>query len=199
MTHLERNRLGRAVLAALFVFVGLASLGTSSAEAQSRRSGPLFVSAGIGPYAYFDTNTAFRLEGEFGWHPGGQDEGFFLAADLTLSFASYAQVMGGVRFGGDIEVFANNDVAVLLTPSGLAGFGMTDFGGGVGSYGFFVLQPGFQVDVGLVNRVLWLWARPIGFDLLFYPDTWHGRGDGTRGFDFDWTYQFLAGARFNFG
>lgn len=199
MTRKNLSTLALAALAAL----ALSTTFAASAEAQQRRSGPLFVSAGVGPLVYFDYDTAFRLEGEFGWHPGGQDEGFFLAADFTLTLDRYlAMVFGGIRLGGDIEVFQNQDVAVLLTPSGLAGFGWLDHGARAGAldnggFGFFVLQPSFQVDVALLERVLWVWARPVGFDFLMFPDTW--RGDGTRGFRFDWGYSFMAGARFNFG
>lgn len=181
-----------ALLAALCF--AAASSASATAQAQSRRSGPLFASAGVGPYVLFNADTGFRINGQFGWHPGGHDEGFFLAADFTFSVERYyAQVFGGIRLGADIEVFANNDVAVLLTPQGLAGFGWMDFGRGLGAWGYAVLQPGFQVDVALFERVLWIWAQPLAFDFLLFPD------DGSRGFRFDWGYSFTAGARFNFG
>lgn len=188
-----------AALTALTLFGPIAG----SAEAQQRRSGPLFVSAGLGPYVYFAWDTSFRLEGEFGWHPGGRDEGFFIAADFTFSVERYyAMVFGGARLGGDIEVFQNRDVAVLLTPNGLVGFGWQDFNRTTrGGEGFFILQPAFQVNVGLLDRVLWIWARPVSFDFLFFPDVWRDRGRGVdeRGFWFDWGYSFLVGVRFNFG
>lgn len=197
MTKPARTSILPLVLGALCLAATLAP--SARAEAQSRRSGPLFVSAGIGPFVLFDVDTSFRLEGQFGWHPGGQDEGFFMGADFAFAIERYyAQVYGGFRLGGDIEVFANNDVAVLLTPQGMAGFGWMDFGRGAGSYGFLIIQPSFQVDVALLERVLWVWARPVGFDFLLFPDTFR-RGDGSRGFDWYWGYQFMAGARFNFG
>jgi hypothetical protein len=199
---MTRSKLMTLALAAL---AALALSGTMVApgEAQQRRSGPLFVSAGVGPYVYYAWDTSFRLEGEFGWHPGGQDEGFFIAADFTFSIErSYAMVFGGARLGGDIEVFRNRDVSVLLTPSGLAGFGWQDFNRTTrGGEGFFIFQPAFQVDVGLLDRVLWIWARPVSFDFLLFPDVWRDRGRGVeeRGFWFDWGYSFIAGVRFNFG
>lgn len=197
MTHRPLRSLS---LAALFAALSLAfTLGAPNhAEAQSRRAGPLFVSAGIGPSILFEHDTSFRLSGDFGWHPGGHDEGFFLAANLTFSVdAYYAQVFGGIRLGGDIEVFTNRDVAVLLTPQGLAGFGWLNWGRGGGAWGYSLLQPSFQVNVGILERVLWIWAQPVSFDFLLFPDTW--RRDGSRGFDFAWGYSFLAGVRYNFG
>lgn len=175
-------------------------LGTgAAAEAQSRRSGPLFVSAGVGPFVLFDVDTSFRLEGQLGWHPGGHDEGLFLAADFAFSIErNYAEVHAGLRVGADLEVFTNDDVTILLTPQGLAGLGWMDLGRGAGSYGFLLLQPSFQVNAALLERVLWVWARPVGFDLLVFPDTFR-RSDGVRGADLYWGYQFMAGARFNFG
>ncbi len=205
MTNPRRLSHTSLVLAALCAAttLGVLDAGTSaSAEAQTRRSGPVFVSAGIGPVLLIDAgdrDASFRLEGGIGWHPGGHDEGFFLGADFAFTIErNYAQVYGGFRLGGDIEVFANNDVAVLLTPQGMAGFGWFDFGRGAGSYGFLIIQPSFQVDVALLERVLWIWARPVGFDFLLFPDTFR-RSDGSRGFDWYVGYQFMAGARFNFG
>ncbi len=197
MSHGTLRSLTLASLVFALALVG--SLGvTGQAEAQSRRAGPLFVSAGIGPHVLFHHDTSFRLSGDFGWHPGGHDEGFFLAANFTFSVDAYwAQVFGGIRLGGDIEVFTNRDVAVLITPQGLAGFGWLDWGRGHGGWGYAVLQPSFQVNVGLLERVLWVWANPVCFDFLLLPDTW--REDGSRGFDFAWGYSFLAGVRYNFG
>lgn len=189
----------RNALTGLLLALAVVTLAPSIADAQTRRSGPLFASAGVGPFVYFDWDASFRLEGQFGWHPGGHDEGFFIAADVAFSIERYyAMVYGGARFGGDIEVFQNNDLAILLTPSGLAGFGWVDHGRGFGGYGFFLLQPSFAVNVALFERVLWLWAQPVGFDLLFFPDRWRN-GSAERGFVFDWGYNFMAGARFNFG
>lgn len=197
MTNTRRLSLASLVLATVCFASTLSA--SSGAEAQTRRSGPVFVSAGVGPFVLFDVDTSFRLEGQIGWHPGGHDEGFFLGADFAFAIERhYAQVYGGFRLGGDIEVFANNDVAVLLTPQGMAGFGFMDFGRGAGGYGFLIFQPSFQVDVALLERVLWIWARPVGFDFLLFPDTFR-RNDGSRGFDWYWGYQFMAGARFNFG
>lgn len=200
MTTTRRISSTSLVLAALAFAITLTS--SIDAEAQTRRSGPVFVSAGVGPFVLFDVDTSFRLEGQLGWHPGGHDEGFFIAADFAFSIERYyAQVYGGFRAGADLEVFANNDVAVLLTPQGMAGFGFHDFGRGNGGYGFLIFQPSFQVDVALLERVLWVWARPVGFDFLLFPDTWRWRNPvaADRGFDWYWGYQFMAGARFNFG
>ncbi|GAB4211836.1 MAG: hypothetical protein OHK0013_33940 [Sandaracinaceae bacterium] len=198
MTRSTLTTLTVATLTALALFGPIAA----SAEAQQRRSGPLFVSAGLGPYVLFSWDTSFRLEGELGWHPGGRDEGFFVAADFAFSVERrYAMVFGGVRLGGDIEVFENRDVAVLLTPNGLAGFGWIDLGDFYDGEGYFILQPSFQVDVALLERVLWVWARPVSFDFLLFPDAWRERGRGVleRGFWLDWGYSFMAGVRFNFG
>lgn len=192
----------RNALTGLFLALAVLAFAPSAADAQTRRSGPLFVSAGVGPFVYFSWDTSFRLEGEFGWHPGGHDEGFFIAGDFAFSIERrYAMVYGGIRLGGDIEVFHNNDVTVLVTPSGLAGFGWIDLGDFYDGEGYLILQPTFQVDVALLERVLWVWARPVGFDFLIFPEAWRERGRGVleRGFWFDWGYSFMAGARFNFG
>lgn len=195
----------RALFAGISIgLAALASIAPSSANAQSRgrRSGPLYVSAGVGPYVYFNWDTSFRLEGEFGWHPGGHDEGFFVAGDFAFSIERrYAMVLGGVKLGADIEVYDHRDVTVLVTPAGLAGFGWVDLGDLYDGEGYFLFQPSVQVDVALLQRVLWIWARPVSFDFLFFPSAWRDRGRGVRerGFWWDWGYSFLAGVRFNFG
>src|SRR5262245_58483417 len=113
--------------------IAAAALGTvlsvaASADAQRGRRRPLYAGGGVGPAAIFIhefggcCDAHFRTEGEIGWHPSGEDTGFFLAGNVTLMagrnwFAFYP----AIRLGGDIEVFHNSDVAVLLTPSGLAG------------------------------------------------------------------------------
>ncbi|MCS6856157.1 MAG: hypothetical protein NZM37_00455 [Sandaracinaceae bacterium] len=167
--------------------------------AQTRRAGPLFVSGGLGPFVLFDVDTGFRFEGQFGWHLRGVDEGFFMGFDFTISVEDYFIVHSGFRLGGDIEVYRHRDLSVLITPQGLFGFGWIDFGR-EGDYGFFLIEPSFQGAIGLFERVLWFWIRPIGFDFLLFPEIrrWR-RGNPEEGFDWYWGYHFLGGVRFNFG
>jgi hypothetical protein len=192
----------QTITRAVFVCGALcAVLGTtSSAEAQRGNRRPLYAGGGIGPAAMFITEVAgccdahFRTEGEFGWHPSGEDSGFFLAANVTLVAGRHWFVFyPGLRLGGDIEVWHNRDVAIQLTPSGLVGGGIVDHDGPANTFGVLVFQPAFGVKALILDRLLQIWARPVAFDFVLYP-----RYFGNV-VEVDAIYSFMAGVFFAFG
>lgn len=171
--------------------------------ARADAGGPWFAGAGVGPSVHIACcDTHFRVEGEFGYHVGGHDTGFFLAGNITTSAGGhFLQFQGGLRLGGDIEVHSNNDFAILITPSGLLGGGVLDFNRGYWrdrgfdydrGYGYFLFQPAVAVSVALVERLLHVWVRPVAFDLLFVPNHYDNR------FGLDAVYSFMAGVFFTF-
>lgn len=188
------------ILVASLVWTIAFGLAPGIAGAQSSaRSRPFYVSGGLGPAALFAheygdcCDAHFRTEGEFGWHPSGNDTGFFLAANATFTLGRHWFLFfPGVRLGGDIEVFANRDLAVLLSPSGLGGGGLFDPDGPVDSLGFFVLQAAFAAKLALLERVLQVWLRPVAIDFLFFP-SWY-----DNDFEFDAVYSFVGGVAFTF-
>lgn len=180
-----------APLLALFVIAAA----PSHAEAQRR---PLYAGFGIGGYAFWTDNLGgccdvhFRAQGEFGWHPSGDDTGFFLAGELIITGGrNYFMFMPGLRLGGDIPVHETRDLTVFLRPSGLAGGGFWDPDGPDNTFGFFVLQPAFDIRLALADHLIQLWFRPVAFDLLFFPG-WYGD------FHFAGGYNFMAGLDFAF-
>lgn len=186
----------RATLSgAILLLAALAAFAPSRAEAR----GPFFAGFGLGPYAliqheYSDCcRTHFRPQFEFGIHFSRNDTGFFIAFEAVPTFGDdFVMFFGGIRLGGDIEVWANRDVGVIVRPSGLFGGGIWDFRGPRNELGMLVLQPAFDFRLAVANRLMHIWIRPIAFDLLFFPDWYDGR------FQFDAGYNFMAGLDFNF-
>jgi hypothetical protein len=192
MTQTTRNTL------ALCLFGFVLSLAPA---ARADAGGPWYVGAGVGPTIYLGCcNTHFRGEGEIGYHFSGHDTGFFLGANLTTSGGNdFVQFHGGIRLGGDIEIHSSHDIAVLITPSGMAGAGFIDYGGGFyrdrgwnHSYGYFVLQPSLALSLVLVERLLHVWVRPVAFDFMFFPNHF------DNNFGVDAIYSFMAGVWFTF-
>ncbi len=180
------------LFAALVSFATL--LAPASAEAHDR---PLYAGFGGGPYLDLDCCRVHgRLQGEFGIHFSRDDRGFFLAFEAVNTFGDdFFMFFGGIRLGGDIEVYGRHDYGIMLRPSGLIGFGWHDFNGRGNDWGFFVVQPAFDVRFVFAHRVLALWIRPVAFDFLFYPDRYHP----DRNFYLGIGYQFLIGMDFQFG
>jgi hypothetical protein len=175
--------------------VALAALAPSEVEAQRR---PMYAGFGGGLYAIHETGYDIhgRLQGEFGFHFTGDDTGFFLAVEAVTTFGSrgndFLMFFGGLRLGGDIEVYGNRSVGIMLRPSGLVGFGFHDYAGPGNTWGFFVLQPAFDVRFAVADHLLAFWIRPVAWDFLFYwdrslRDVWITAG-----------YQFLIGLDFQF-
>lgn len=182
-----------ALVVSLAFALGLAL--PSSADAQARR--PLYAGFGVGPYAYFDVdNVHFRGEGEFGWHPSGTTEGFFLAANATTSVGrNFVLFFGGIRLGGDIAVHRTRDVTIFLRPSGLFAAGFLDFDGRDNTYGGFMLQPAFDLKIALLDELLHIVLRPIAIDIFLWPDYRFG---GRRDFSASFAYSGLVGLHFAF-
>lgn len=178
----------------LSITLAASALAPSSAQAQRRA---LYAGFGLGPYAFFDCggcDVHFRAQGEFGWHPSGDDTGFFLAVEAIPTFGRhFFMFIGGLRLGGDIEVHRSRDIGVLLRPSGLVGPGFYDPDGRDNARGFFVIQPAFDVRLAVADRVVQIWVRPIAFDLLFWPE-WYSDGR----FAFNAGYMFQVGVDFAF-
>lgn len=185
---------GRRRLAVAGALVCLALLAPSGAEAHDR---PLYAGFGGGPYLHLDCCRVHgRLQGEFGIHFSRDDRGFFIAFEAMPTFGDdFFMFLGGVRLGGDIEVYGRHDYGIMLRPSALVGFGWHYFYGAGNDWGVFVIQPAFDVRFVFAHRVLALWLRPVAFDLLFYLN----RRFSSRDWDFGAGYQFLIGLDFQFG
>ncbi|AKF08571.1 hypothetical protein DB32_005720 [Sandaracinus amylolyticus] len=192
--HAVVSRAGLIVAGLLFA----AALFVAPSRAEAR--GPLYAGFGLGPYVlvahdYADAfdDAHFRTSFEFGIHFSRDDTGFFIAFEAVPTFGDwYVMFFGGMRLGGDIEVYANRDIGVIVRPSGLIGGGIWDPDGRDNDLAYLVLQPAFDLRLALADRLMHLWIRPVSFDLLFYPD-WY---DGD--FHFDAGYSFMAGLDFNF-
>lgn len=168
----------------------------SQAEAQRR---PLYAGFGVGPFALFAhdypscCDVHFRAQGEFGWHPSGDDTGFFLAANLTVTPGrNYLIFTPGIRLGGDIAVFSRRDIAVSLRPSVLFGGGFWDLDGPNNTLGLFVVQGAFDVRIAVADHLLQFWVRPVAVDFLLFPE-WY-----NRDFRYHAGYTFMAGLDFAF-
>lgn len=171
--------------------VGLATLFTpASAEAHNR---PLYAGFGGGPYLMLNCDGCRvhgRVQGEFGIHFSRNDRGFFLAFEGVNTFGDdFFTIFGGVRLGGDIEIYGRHDYGIMLRPSGLFGFGWHDSYWG-SDWAVFVLQPAFDFRFVFAHRVLALWVRPVAFDFMFFVN--------RRNEDFGVGYQFLVGLDFQF-
>lgn len=187
--------LGRTRLLAALVLAATTLFAPSGAEAHDR---PMYAGFGGGPYVYLDCCRVHgRLQGEFGIHFSPDDRGFFIAFEALPTFGDdFFMFLGGVRLGGDIEVYGRHDYGILLRPSVLVGFGWHDYHApSNGDWGVFVVQPAFDARFVFAHRVLALWIRPVAFDFLFY---WDRRWSG-RDWDFAAGYQFLIGMDFQFG
>ncbi len=186
---------GRTRLLAALVLVLATLAAPAGAEAHDR---PLYAGFGGGPYLYLDCCRVHgRLQGEFGIHFSPDDRGFFLAFEGITTFGDdFFLFLGGVRLGGDIEVYGRHEYGILLRPSALVGFGWHDWNGPNNDWGVFAVQPAFDVRFVFAHRVIALWLRPVAFDLLFYFDRPDGRGHDWY---FSAGYQFLIGMDFQFG
>jgi hypothetical protein len=181
------------VLAAVIALVALAP-----ATARADAGGPWYGGVGAGPYGHFGWRGGWhgRVSGEIGWHPSGHDEGFFLGLDVTTTFGgNFWQFQTGLRLGGDIEVWHNSDLAILLVPAGLVGFGIMDWDddGPFRDHAYFLLQPSFGVALALVDRLLHVFLRPAAFDVMFFPN-YQNNGFAVHG-----SYFVLSGIHFTFG
>lgn len=187
---LRKTSLVAALLAATL-------LAPSLAEAHDR---PLYAGFGGGPHIDLDCCRVHgRLQGELGIHFSRDDRGFFLAFEVINTFGDdFYMFLGGIRLGGDIEVYGRHDYGILLRPSALIGFGWRDYHGphsGWGDWGVFVVQPAFDVRFVFAHRVLALWLRPVSFDFNIYLDRYRPNRDLYWGVG----YQFMLGLDFQFG
>lgn len=184
---LRKTSLVAALLAATF-------LAPSVAEAHDR---PLYAGFGGGPHIDLDCCRVHgRLQGEFGIHFSRDDRGFFLAFEVINTFGDdFYMFLGGIRLGGDIEVYGRHDYGILLRPSALIGFGWRDYRGPYNDWGVFVVQPAFDVRFVFAHRVLALWLRPVSFDFNIYLDRYRPNRDLYWGVG----YQFMLGLDFQFG
>lgn len=185
-------------LGALAVITFALVLTALPGRAHADPGGPWYGGVGLGPYGYFGWHGGahLRIAGEIGWHPSGHDEGFFLGLEVATTFAgNFWQFQTGLRLGGDIEVFHNSDLAVLLVPAGMIGFGVMDWDddGSFRDHGYFVVQPSFGVALALADRLIHVFLRPVGVDMMFFPDY------RNSGFWFDGAYVVLGGVHFTFG
>jgi hypothetical protein len=98
----------------------------------------------------------------------------------------------GFKLGGDIEIYSGNDVALLLTPAGVLGFGIWDHDGW-GTLGAFALQPSLALQILVADRFVHIWFRPVAFDFYFFPSWYDNR------FNWHGIYSFLGGVFFEFG
>lgn len=188
----------KTVFVSLWVAIAVASASAVPAPVEAQRR-PLYAGFGIGPHAFVSDHwrgccdANFRASGELGWHPSGDDSGFFLAGEAIFTAGdSLVMFLPGLRLGGDIEVHHRGEITVFLRPSGLFSAGFWDVSS-QGMLGVIVLQPAFDVRVALADHLLQLWVRPVSFDLMFFPD-WYGADD----FRFVAAYTPMVGLDFAF-
>lgn len=185
------HRVGSLLAAVVVTLATL--LAPSGAEAHDR---PLYAGVGGGPYLHLDCCRVHgRLQGQFGIHFSRDDTGFLIAFEAMHTFGDdFFNFFGGVRLGGDIEVYGRHDYGILLRPSALVGFGWHDFRWPGDDWWFFGIQPAFDVRFVFAHRVVALWLRPVAFDFMLFPD----RG-GRDEIWLDIGYQFMIGVDFQFG
>lgn len=181
-----------ALAAAFLVAVVAATLTPGTAHAERRR--PLYAGFGIGAYVHFDHASHFRGSGQFGWHFSGTDTGFFMAVEaVPIGGHNFFAFHTGLRLGGDIEVYENRNIAVILRPSGFLGLGLYDWGDdGYDVWGAFVTQPAFDIRLALADHLLQLWVRPAALDIVFFPNRY------GRDWDVDVAYVVMTGLDFTF-
>lgn len=191
------SRLMRKTLVLSLALAALAALVLPTCAGAQRR--PLYAGFGIGPHAFVtdhwrgccDAN--FRVSGEFGWHPSGDDSGFFLAGEAIFTAGdSFVMFLPALRLGGDIEVHSRREITVFLRPSGALGGGFWD-ARDRGTLGLFFFQPAFDLRLALARHLIQLWLRPLSFDFMFFPD-WYGTDD----FRFVAAYSPMVGLDFAF-
>ena len=186
----------RALLTLVLPALALVALAPTST---ARADHSWYAGAGAGFHNDFDCcHIHGRVQGEIGWHFGGDQTGFFLEVDGIFTFGpEYWGFLGGARLGGDISVHHDAHFDVLLRPNGLVGFGARDFDrDGIGPYGMLTLQPAVDVRFVLADGFIALWLRPISFDFHFW---WENI---DRAHPRDWyvsaAYQLLGGIDFQF-
>jgi hypothetical protein len=183
-------------IGSLALAAGLALAALAAAPAPARADHSWYVGFGGGFYNDLDCcHVHGRVQGEIGWHFGGDDTGFFLELDAIPTFGpDYWMFTGGLRLGGDIEVHRDHHFRLLLRPSGMIGFGARDFDGdGHGPFGHLVIQPAFDLRFVVADGLIAIWARPVAFDFLIWWDhnpahDWYGSA----------AYQAMAGIDFQF-
>lgn len=161
---------------------------------------PFFVGLGLG----FDAGLSggggavFAMEEDigyrfFGFNIGGALDGAIWAG---LAFGqSYASNFAGLQFdvrgGVDFEAFDDGSVQVLVTPSITLGGSVSILSnqpivtGGTTTvtFGFFDLGFAAQAEVVLLDGLLGIWLRPLGFEIAI------GNASGAA-------YELLAGVHF---
>lgn len=177
---------------ALVFGLALAALAPTTARADHT----MYAGFGAGPYFDVDCCAVHgRVQGEIGWHFGGDDTGFLLELDALANFGrDYWMFVGGLRLGGDIEVHRDRHFQLLVRPSGLVGLGARDYNDPPGPYGLFVLQPAFDLRFVVADGLLAFWVRPVAFDILFFWD----RNDHPRDVYVSAAYQLMGGLDFQF-
>lgn len=151
----------------------------SEPEVASDRGGILLLGGGLntffdnqcGTYKNCARGVGGWLGAEIGGHVAPVDEhpGLFLTASVALYMGAAWAGRVGVRLGFDIQLYATEDaeIAVLLTPSVLAGFSLAWLDANSGPYGLVVIEPALDVHVLLDRGAFGVWLRPGGFDLQF--------------------------------
>jgi hypothetical protein len=139
---------------------------TSSAEAQSRER-RFFAGAGLGVGVLFDGGDAyFRIEENLGYHvlPVAEHPGLYVALTLVQSVGRLTMLDFAGRIGFDIQAWRDADVAVLINPSVQLGVGMWISQGT--AYPGFHLHPSLEISLAMLDDMLDVWLRPLGFDVL---------------------------------
>ena len=117
----------------------------------------------------------------------------FIGGALGETFASGAtRFQFGARAGFDAQVFANDELSLLITPmltlgGSIYSFRYTDGFGNTtrDTTGAFNLGIAADVRLGLADGRVTVWTRPMGFDIDIR--------DGSAAY-----YDFLFGANYNF-
>jgi hypothetical protein len=178
----------------------LSAIVLAPAPAEARRDRPMYAGFAGGPSFYFDCCRVHgRVQGEIGFHFTGEDTGFFLAIEAVPTFNDdndFFMFFGGVRLGGDIELYGTRHGAVLLRPSVLFGFGALDFPGPANTHAFAVFQPALDLRFPFAERAVAFWIRPPAFEFYVFIDRYF---PGTRDIWWSVGMHFMLGFDFQFG
>lgn len=157
-----RTMAARMTVAALAM--GIALCGTR-AEAQDRPR-DFFVGGGLGFAVGFEGGAFFRLEEDVGYHVlhAGEHPGLYVVGTFVQDIGNAAALAFSARAGFDVLLWHNDDLAIVLNPSLALGVGVLV--GGPEAAAAFFLHPGVEGAVVLLDGLLSLWWRPLGFDVF---------------------------------
>jgi hypothetical protein len=166
--------LAAAASVAILGSVGTAAAQTEGGPADGSGGGmqltdrDFFVGFGVGFSVGFGygAGAAFRIEEHVGYHVLNVDEhpGLYIAFAASQSIAGVALLGFAGRVGFDILLWSTAELALLLNPSLQLGAGVIT--GSLSTVAAFLMHPGLEVALALLEGLLHVWWRPVGFDVF---------------------------------